>query len=70
MFDADSKYFRQYYDHVGDKKITKGTLRKVFNMIEELYNRGLKEFNHIDAEFQDEIVESFIKIIEENKSKH
>lgn len=67
MFDVDSKYFRQYYDHVGDKKKTNGTLGKVFDMIEELYNRKLKEFNHIDAEFQDEIVESFIKIIEEKK---
>jgi hypothetical protein len=66
MISGDSKYYRRYYNHVMDKKKTKGTLGKVFDLIHDLDDRrGIKnEWRSIDGEIQDEIIEKWKNIID------
>jgi hypothetical protein len=63
---ADSKYFDKYYDYVnrGIQPETK-ELRAVFNIVDDLTDRrGIKhEFNKIDADIQDEIIETWVLCI-------
>lgn len=62
---ADSKHFRQYYDHVLEGKKTKGKKGKVFDLIHDLTDRrGLKwAWDDIDGDVQDEIIETWTKIL-------
>lgn len=63
---AESKYFDKYYDYVnrGVEPETK-ELKAVFNIVNDLRDRrGIKhEFNNIDADIQDEIIETWVKCI-------
>ena len=65
--DTDSKYHNEYYDYV-----LKGThpgskaKKAVFDIIEDLTDRrGLRqEFERIDADIQDEIIDIWISLID------
>lgn len=63
---ADSKYFDKYYDYVnrGIQPETK-ELKAVFNIVRDLTDRcGIKhEFKKIDADIQDEIIETWVRCI-------
>lgn len=63
---ADSKYFDKYYDYVnrGVEPETK-ELKAVFNIVNDLRDRrGIKhEFNNIDADIQDEIIDTWVECI-------
>lgn len=61
-----SKHYDKYYDHVLDKNKTSGSLGKVFDIITDLTDRrGLRqEWESIDADIQDEIINNWKTIIE------
>jgi hypothetical protein len=63
---SDSKHYEAYYKHVLEGKKTKGTLGKVFDIITDLSDRrGLRqEWEQIDGDIQDEIIDIWVKIIE------
>jgi len=63
---ADSKYFDEYYDFIlKDKEPDSKAKKSVFKIIHDLTDRrGIKhEFNKIDADIQDEIIETWIGFI-------
>jgi hypothetical protein len=66
MIQSDSKHYKAYYKQVLDGKRTKGTLGKVFDIITDFTDRrGLRqEWEHIDGDIQDEIIEKWIGIID------
>ena len=61
-----SKHYNAYFDHALDKKKASGTIAKVYNLISDITDRrGLRqEWEEIDGEVQDDIIESWIKILE------
>lgn len=64
----DSKYYERYYDHVLRDKADTGepsNIGKIFDIIHDLSDRrGLgHEWEQIDGEIQDEIIEKWPKII-------
>lgn len=65
---ADSKHHDTYYDHVLNKRKRTGTLAKVYDIIADLSDRrGLsQEWENIDGDIQDEIVEKWVSIIDNN----
>ncbi len=65
---SDSKHYDAYYDHVLDKKKSNGTIAKVYDLISDLADRrGIgQEWEDIDGETQDDIIESWLKILESN----
>jgi len=69
---TDSKYSNDYYDHVMGIKPSTGNLAIVFDIINDISNRrGIgNEFDEIDADIQDEIVEKWLKLIENHVGKH
>lgn len=63
---ADSKYHKEYYDYVlKDIEPSSKTKKAVFNIIRDLTDRrGLRqEFNQIDGDVQDEIIDNWIGLI-------
>lgn len=63
---AESKYFYKYYDYVNRKVEPESKeLKAIFNIISDLTDRrGLKHaFNDIDADIQDEIIETWVDCI-------
>jgi hypothetical protein len=62
----NSKYYEGYYDHVLGKKSSTGSTAKVFNIIADLSDRrGLRqEWENIDGDIQDEIIENWMNIID------
>ena len=65
-------YFDEYYDHVLNKSRAVGAKAIVFDLIHDLTDRrGLKqEFNQIDDEIQDEIIGTWINIVNKNLDKY
>ena len=61
-----SKHYKAYYKQVLKGKRVKGTLGKVFDIITDLSDRrGLRqEWENIDGDIQDEIIEKWSKIID------
>jgi hypothetical protein len=66
MIQSDSKHYKAYYKQVLNGKRAKGTLGKVFDIITDLTDRrGLRqEWENIDSDIQDEIIEKWSKIID------
>lgn len=62
---TESNYYEKYYDHVLNRKRSKGAIAKVFNLINDLSDRrGLsQEWDEIDGDIQDEIIEKWLKIV-------
>ncbi len=63
---SNSKHYEAYYKQVLKGKRSKGTLGKVFDIITDLTDRrGLRqEWEEIDGDIQDEIIEKWSKIID------
>jgi len=63
---SDSKHYDAYYDHVLNKQQASGTIAKVYDLISDISDRrGLRqEWEQIDGDIQDEIIEKWRKIIE------
>jgi hypothetical protein len=64
---STSKYFKTYYKQVlKGKRAEDKSLAKVFDIITDLTDRrGLRqEWEQIDGDIQDEIIEKWCKIIE------
>lgn len=64
---ADSKYYDEYYAYILDKvEPNSKTKKAVFNIVADLTDRrGIKhEFNNIDGDIQDEIIETWIDKID------
>jgi hypothetical protein len=61
----DSKYYDAYYEQVLENKRATGNIAKIFDIINDLSDRrGIKnEWNNIDGDIQDEIIEKWTKII-------
>ena len=68
---ADSKHSNAYHNHVLDKRKSTGTIGKVYDLIRDLTNRrGLRqEWDDIDGDIQDEIIEKWCKILESQSSE-
>ena len=64
-----SKHYDKYYNHIGGRKKAKGTIAKVYNLIDDISDRrGLKqEWGEIDGDVQDEIIDKWCKIIDGKK---
>jgi hypothetical protein len=64
--DSNSKYYDTYYKYILEKvEPETKELKAVFNIIYDLTDRrGLKqEFNRVDVDIQDEIIETWVKCI-------
>lgn len=63
---SDSIHADAYYDHILCRKKVEGNLGKVYDIIADLSDRrGLKwEWEKVDADVQDEIIETWVKILE------
>lgn len=63
---SDSKHHDVYYDHVLGKQKVTGTIAIVYDIIHDLSDRrGLRQqWEQIDGDIQDEIIDKWIKIIE------
>jgi len=64
---SDSKYYDEYYAYILDKvEPSTKTKKAVFNIIHDLTDRrGIKhEFNNIDGDIQDEIIETWMDKID------
>lgn len=63
-----SKHYKSYINHILDKEKATGSIAIVYDIINDISDRrGLDdEWNNIDGEIQDEIIEKWIDIIEEN----
>ena len=61
-----SKHEKDYYDHVLKNTIATGTIAKVYDLINDISDRrGLRqEWEAIDGDIQDEIIETWVKILE------
>lgn len=67
---AESKYFNEYWDYILQGKIPNTQEKQiVFSIINDITGRrGIgNEFDRIDSDIQDEIVDNWLKIIKENK---
>jgi hypothetical protein len=58
----NSKHYKAYYKQVLKGKRAKGSLAKVFDIIQDLSDRrGLRqEWEEIDGDIQDEIIEKWL----------
>jgi hypothetical protein len=67
----DSKHYKAYIKHVLEKEKATGTIGIVYDLIDDISDRrGLKhEWNQIDGEVQDEIINAWVKIVENRNSK-
>lgn len=68
--ESTSKYYKAYYKQVLDGKRAKNkSLAKVFDIITDLTDRrGLRqEWEEIDGDIQDEIIEKWKLIIDKNE---
>lgn len=63
---SNSKYYEAYYNHILNKHKSTGTIAKIFELISDISDRrGLKqEWEQIDGDIQDEIIEKWFNIIE------
>lgn len=63
---SKSKHCNAYYDHVLNKTKQIGSIGKVYDLINDMSDRrGLgDEFQSLDADIQDEIIDTWIRIIE------
>jgi hypothetical protein len=63
---SGSKHYDAYYDHVLDKQKATGNIAKVYDLISDISDRrGLRqEWEQIDGDIQDEIIEKWSKIVE------
>jgi len=64
--DSDSKYYSMYIDYIlRNVEPSTKELKAVFKIIHDLTDRrGIKHsFNNIDADIQDEIIETWVKCI-------
>lgn len=63
---SGSKHYDAYYNHVSDKQKASGTIAKVYDLISDISDRrGLRqEWEQIDGDIQDEIIEKWSKIVE------
>jgi len=63
---TSSKHYNSYYDHVLNKKESVGTIAKIYDLISDISDRrGLsQEWEQIDGDIQDEIIEKWLKIID------
>jgi hypothetical protein len=63
---SGSKHYDAYYDHVLDKQKVTGNIGKVYDLISDISDRrGLRqEWEQIDGDIQDEIIEKWSKIVE------
>jgi hypothetical protein len=67
IMNSDSKYYDEYYAYILDKIEPSTKAKKaVFNIIADLTDRrGIKqEFNNIDGDIQDEIIETWMDKID------
>lgn len=67
IMNTNSKYYNEYYDYVlKDIEPSSKTKKAVFNIIHDLTDRrGLKqEFNRIDGDIQDGIIDNWINQID------
>lgn len=64
--DTKSKHYDAYYGHVLGEVKAAGTIAKVYEIIHDISDRrGLRqEWDDIDGEIQDEIIETWCKIID------
>lgn len=64
----DSKHYDAYYEHILKENILVGNKAKVYDIIHDISDRrGLKqEWNNIDGDIQDEIIETWLEIIEKH----
>ena len=62
---SNSKHRDVYYNHVLNKQKSTGVIAKVYDLVSDISDRrGLRqEWENIDGEIQDEIIEEWIKII-------
>lgn len=66
----ESKYYQEYYDFILDEKEPSSTSKKtIFRIIDDLRDRkGLRhEFESMDGDIQDEIIDTWIGIVEEDR---
>lgn len=63
---SGSKHYDAYYYHVLDKQKASGNIAKVYDLIDDISDRrGLRqEWEQIDCDIQDEIIEKWLGIIE------
>jgi len=68
MLNPTSKHYKAYYKQVLDGKRAKGNIAKVYDIISDLSDRrGLRqEWENIDGDIQDEIIQKWLGIIEGN----
>jgi len=66
-----SKHYDAYYDHVLNKQKSTGAIAKVYDIIYDISDRGGlgNEWEQIDGEIQDEIIDKWVKIIDRAESK-
>jgi hypothetical protein len=62
---SNSKHYNAYYNHVLNKQKSTGTIAKIYDLIYDISDRrGLRqEWKQIDGDVQDEIIETWFKII-------
>lgn len=62
----ESKHYDAYYDHVLNRNKATGSVGKIYDIISNLTDRhGLQqEWESIDSDIQDEIIESWTKILD------
>jgi hypothetical protein len=65
-----SKHYDAYYDHVLNKQKSTGAIAKVYDIIYDISDRGGlgNEWEQIDGEIQDEIIDKWVKIIDRAES--
>ncbi len=65
---SDSKHYNAYYKHITNEEKISGSIGKVYDIINDISDRrGLRfsqEWSQIDDDIQDEIIDNWIKIIE------
>ena len=62
----NSKHYDAYYNHACNKQKATGNIAKVYDLINDISDRrGLRqEWEQIDGDVQDEIIEKWLTIIE------
>lgn len=63
---SGSRHYTAYYDHVLGRQELSGTIAIMYDLISDISDRrGLKrEWNQIDGDIQDEIIDEWLAIIE------
>lgn len=66
---SESKHFNAYYDHILNDQKSTGTIAIIYDLIKDLSGRrGLgQEWDNIDGEIQDEIIDKWYEIINNSK---